>query len=29
MLERAAWEKEPPVIHVVLNWAQELAAEAK
>ena len=29
MLERAAWEKEPPVIHVVLNWAQELEAGAK
>ncbi len=29
MVERAAWEKEPPVIHVVLNWALELTAGAK
>ncbi len=24
MVEGAAWEKEPPVIHVILNWAEEL-----
>jgi serine/threonine-protein kinase len=26
MIERAAWEKEPPVIRVILNWAEELRA---
>jgi serine/threonine-protein kinase len=25
VIERAAWEKEPPMIQVVLNWADELA----
>jgi Tol biopolymer transport system component len=24
MIERAAWEREPPVIHVILNWNEEL-----
>jgi hypothetical protein len=24
MMERAEWEREAPVIHVILNWAQEL-----
>lgn len=24
MVERAAWEKLPPVIHVILNWSEEL-----
>ena len=27
MVEPAAWEKESPVIHVVLNWADELRAK--
>ena len=27
MVERAAWEKEPPVIRVILNWAEELQAK--
>ncbi|MBL8840839.1 MAG: serine/threonine-protein kinase [Planctomycetes bacterium] len=27
MVERAAWEEEPLVIHVVLNWAEELRAK--
>ncbi len=27
MIEPAAWEREPPIIHVVLNWAGELAAQ--
>jgi hypothetical protein len=26
MVENAAWEKEPPVIRVILNWAEELGA---
>jgi len=26
MVEKAAWEREPPVIHVILNWAEELNA---
>jgi serine/threonine-protein kinase len=25
MVEKAAWEREPPVIHVILNWAEELS----
>jgi hypothetical protein len=31
MIEPATWEKEPPVIHVILNWTEELQAggEAK
>lgn len=28
MIERAAWEDEPPVIHVALNWAAELRAKS-
>ncbi len=28
MLEPAAWEKEPPVIHVILNWAEELRVKS-
>lgn len=28
MLERAAWEREPPVIHVILNWAEVLQGKA-
>ena len=28
MVERAAWEDEPLVIHVVLNWSDELRAKA-
>ncbi len=27
MLERAAWEREPPVIHVILHWTEELRAK--
>lgn len=27
MVENAAWEKEPPVIRVILNWAEELRAK--
>jgi len=29
MIQRAAWEKEPPVIHVILNWAQDLRNNGK
>ena len=29
MIEQAAWEKEPPVIHVILNWAGNLRAKDK
>jgi hypothetical protein len=28
MMERADWEREAPVIHVMLNWAQELEGKA-
>lgn len=28
MIERAPWESEAPVMHVILNWAEELAAKA-
>ncbi|MFO0963691.1 MAG: protein kinase [Phycisphaerales bacterium] len=28
MIERPAWDRQPPVIHVILNWAKELAAKA-
>jgi eukaryotic-like serine/threonine-protein kinase len=28
IVEQAAWEAEPPVIHVVLRWADELRAQA-
>ncbi len=27
MIEKASWEKEPPVIHVILNWSEELRAK--
>jgi eukaryotic-like serine/threonine-protein kinase len=27
MIEKASWEKEPPVIHVILNWPEELKTE--
>ncbi len=27
MLEKASWEKEPPVIHVILNWAEDLSSK--
>lgn len=27
MIENAAWEKEPPVIRVILNWSEELRAK--
>jgi Tol biopolymer transport system component len=27
VIERAAWERQEPVIHVILNWATELAAK--
>jgi hypothetical protein len=29
MIEKAAWEKEPPVIHVILNWAKEFQAKGR
>jgi len=29
MLEKAVWEKEPPVIHVIVHWADELAAASE
>ncbi len=29
MTEPAAWEREPPVIHVVLNWAEELRGKGR
>ncbi len=28
MVENAVWEKEPPVIHVILNWTEELRARS-
>jgi serine/threonine-protein kinase len=28
MVENAAWEKEPPVIRVILNWAEELRTKS-
>ena len=27
MIKKAEWEKEPPVIHVILNWSEELRAK--
>jgi serine/threonine-protein kinase len=27
MIEKAPWEKQPPVIHVILNWPEELKTE--
>ena len=29
MIENAAWEKEPPVIRVILNWDEELRGQGE
>ena len=29
MVEPAAWEREPPVIHVVINWTEELHGQGR